>query len=439
MKYKRLIQLASLLFFAACTTSKTEIHIIGEALPPLESLGEMAQEYEKATGVKVIVHPYEFETALQKTQLDLISGNGDYDIIMAVYFNHGKYYANGDIANLQELAKTNGLQENVQPSAFYPALQEISMFFDSALIGYPFSAQTMFLWFRTDLFIDPIEKERFRKVYGYDLPLPDEENLITWEQYYDLCEFFTRMKGDSLQGKELNDNFYGTTLQLKRHPASLNEFSNYIFSFGGGYYDGQGNLRLDSKENIQALEYYLSLKAFAPPGVVQFTWDDALAQMQQGHIATTIMWSDAPSALYDESASRVAGKIGYSLVPIHSKVQRKVSMFGGWAFCINSDSESKDAAYEFIQWATSDSIQLKWAKSGGLPGAKSIFKDDEYLKIPYMPAQNEALKHLVSFPRDPNAENFINQGIIALSKAANGELSAQEALQYWQSEVEARR
>src|SRR3546814_2985453 len=43
------------------------------------------------------------------------------------------------------------------------------------------------LSYRVDLFEDPEEQKAFRDKYGYDLAPP-----VTWDQYYDVAEFFTR-------------------------------------------------------------------------------------------------------------------------------------------------------------------------------------------------------------------------------------------------------
>ena len=54
-----------------------------------------------------------------------------------------------------------------------------------------------------------------------------------------------------------------------------------------------GPIIINSPDTVEATNYYNSLKKFAPPGVTNFTWDDASGQMRDGHIFTCIMWSDA--------------------------------------------------------------------------------------------------------------------------------------------------
>jgi multiple sugar transport system substrate-binding protein len=414
------------------------LNIVGEALPPLMSLEEIAKEYAVQTGVKVKAHPFEFETALQKAQLDFTSGRGEYDLVMGIFYNHGRYVESGYITPFDDPKFSNVLpaDEVVSTDAFYPALQNAVMLYKGQRIAYPFSAQTMFLWFRKDLFSDESEKSAFKQRYGYDLPIPDEKRPLTWIQFGDIAQFFTRNRGERLAGTQLDEPMYGVALQMKRHPASFYEFTNFVFSFGGRFFDDNGRPDIDSVANREALEFYVGLKKFAPPGAMQSTWDDALAQMQQGRVAMTIMWSDAPSDLYDEKASKVVGKVGYSLVPIRPEIGRKVAVFGGWGFLINARSKHQEDAYKFVQWISQPAQQLKWAKMGGLPGAKAIFSDPEYIKIPYMSAQNDALQFLVAWPRDPKAEQFVSAGIETLSLATAEQVSPQQALKELQSKTE---
>ena len=423
-------------FRGANSDNEVTIDIVGEALPPLTSLEELAKQYTEETGVVVRIHPFEFETALQRTQLDFSSGNAEYDLAMGIFYNHGRYFEAGEITPFDDDKFANLTAGSRPIGDFYPALQDVVMQYDGNLVSYPFSAQTMFLWFRKDLFEDPSERAKFAARYGYEIPIPDESTPLTWAQYYDLAQFFTRGAGEDLAGVTLTDPFYGNALQMKRHPASFYEFTNFAYSFGGGFFDEDGTPRVDADQNVEALRFYLGLREFAPSGYLQATWDDALALMQQGKVAMTIMWSDAPSELENPDSSNVVGKVGYSLVPVSPGVDRKVAVFGGWGFLINADSPIQEEAYKFVQWVNQPEQQLRWAKAGGLPAAASIFQDPEYISIPYMPAQNEALKHLVSWPRQPWAEQFINSGIEQLSLATSDQQSAEAALRALQAEAE---
>src|SRR5689334_9899350 len=261
------------------------LHLIGEALPPFQAIPEVVQPFTKETGIKVEIHPYEFETALAKTQLDFAGKTANYDVVMGIYYNLGKYAANNSILPFEQFLNDPNLRDsNVKIDNFFQPVLDVSVRYKGKLYGLPATAQTMFLWYRKDLFSDPTEQAAFKKRYGYALPIPSDEQPITWTQYRDLAEFFTRRKGDHLAGHILDSDFFGTCLQAKRHPALWYEFSNYLAGWGGDVVDGSGNVVIDSVAAREALKFYISLKAFSPPGTLQYTWDDALTAFQQGHV-----------------------------------------------------------------------------------------------------------------------------------------------------------
>jgi multiple sugar transport system substrate-binding protein len=416
--------------------SPVTLNLIGEALPPFQAIPEVTREFTEKTGIRVEIHPYEFETALSKTQLDFTGNTGNYDVVMGIYFNLGKYVENNDILELSPFMVDASLHDpEVKLDNFFKPVLDVSCYYKGKLYGLPATAQTMFLWYRRDLFEHPEERAAFQQRYGYPLPVPDAEKAITWDQYRDLAEFFTRKKGERLAGQVLSEDFYGTCLQAKRHPALWYEFGNYLSSFGGEIVDGRENVTVNSPQVVEALNFYISLKKFSPPGTLQYTWDDALTAFQQGRIALTTMWFDATPSLDDPNSSRVVSKVGYGLIPVKTGVDRNVAQYGGWAFYINADSKHPREAYQLIQWLNRPDVQLKWAKSGGLPSTISTFEDPEYLAIPYHPAERQALNYTVAWTRAPYSEEINSKGIEALSRAVSGQEDPKRALDWLADEI----
>jgi multiple sugar transport system substrate-binding protein len=409
--------------------SATTLHLIGEALPPFQALPELTRDFTRKTGTRIEIHPFEFETALAKTQLDFTGNTGNYDVVMGIYFNLGKYVENHEILPIQPFLddpKTRDL--TVQLENFFPPVMDVSTRYHGALYGLPATAQTMFLWYRKDLFTHPDERADFQRRYGYPLPVPQDEDAISWRNFRDLAEFFTRPKGQRLAGELLASDFFGTCLQAKRHPALWYEFSNYLTSFGASVVDDHGRVVVNSDAAREALDFYISLKSFSPRGTLQYTWDDALTAFQQGHVAMTTMWFDATPSLDDPANSRVVGKVGYSQIPVNERVGKRVAQYGGWAFYINADSRHPKEAFRLIQWLNRPDVQLRWAKMGGLPSTVSTFENPEYLAIPYHRAEREALQHAVAWPREPYSEEINSKAIDRIARAVSGEVAPQAAL-----------
>ena len=82
-----------------------ELHVIGEALPPLEGLNKIKDIYEgEHPGVKIVIEPYEFESLLQKSTADFTARTGQYDCVMSIYYNLGKYAENGWVVPIDEFS-----------------------------------------------------------------------------------------------------------------------------------------------------------------------------------------------------------------------------------------------------------------------------------------------------------------------------------------------
>lgn len=427
------VALSVAILVCGCQKAKEEItlQVIGEDASVMQGLESIKDDFEKEFGYKVVVNRFEFNTVLSKTANDFAAGTGQYDVVMGIFYNLGKYAENNFILDFQPyLDDPQTRDKQVSLDEFYKPVLDISCFYKGKLYGLPCSNQMMFLWFRKDLFSNIDEQKAFRKKYGYDLPIPSPQVSITWKQYRDLAEFFTRKKGQRLAGRVLDHDFYGTLIQGKRHPALWYEFNNYLYSFGGKSLDENNRVVVNSPEVVKALEFYLSMKAFAPPGVTQYTWDDAITAFQQDFVALGIMWCDSTPAVEDSTDSKVAGKMGYGLNPHDSEQGIVASVFGGWGFYVNAKSKHPKEAAQFIQWTNRPDVQLAWAKKGGIPAVASVYGNAEYLAIPYIPVQQASLEHLFSYPRIPQSEELNSKAQEALSRAVAGEQTPREALDW---------
>jgi multiple sugar transport system substrate-binding protein len=281
----------------------------------------------------------------------------------------------------------------------------------------------MMMFYRKDLFSDPTEQANFKAKYGYDLA-PAQ----TWPQFKDIAEFFTRKKGDNLAGQVLDRDFYGLATAAKRHVATVCEWFNYMWAFGGDVFDQQGNLAINSPANLKALTYWTSLTQFAPPGYTSYTWDEVTSAFQQDTVAQSITWGDTGGAVEDPAQSKVSGKMGYADIPVDPSVNKVVAHYGGWTYGMNTDSPNKDAAALFMAWALTPDIQTKLAQGGGLPANTPVFEDPTLVASkPYWTQTLNALNQSSSRPRIPQWGGIANTLGLALSQALANQLTPKQA------------
>ncbi|CAH1041642.1 ABC transporter substrate-binding protein [Halomonas sp. TD01] len=232
---------------------------------------------------------------------------------------------------------------------------------DGTLHALPFYAESSMMYYRKDLF----------EQAGIEMP-----EQPTWEQ--------VRGWAEQLHGSE--DGLAGICLRGKPGWGENMAFvSTLVNTFGGRWFDEQWNPELTSEAWVSAVQFYVDLlNHYGPPGASSNGFNENLALFSRGNCA---MWVDATSAagkLYDEHESDVAESLGFAPAPI-AETPKGSHWLWSWALAIPESSENKEAAREFITWATSQEyIELVGETNGWTnvpPGTrKSTYANEQYME-----------------------------------------------------------
>lgn len=444
------------------------LRMIGEALPPLEALAKLVPQFEAETGVKVVIEQYGQAEVNEKTMADFVGGTKIFDLVLAPHRQLGQYVENGWLLPIDDLMNNPKLKDpnfelTGEKAAFLDEWywKEVS-WYNGKGYGLPFHFITQYLWYRYDLFEHPEEQANFKAKYGYDLPSPP----VTIKEYYDVAQFFTRKKGQKLAGKTLENDFFGNTIQAKRHVSAYYVLLNFFYTFGGNIMNQKagheyGELVINSPETIQALDFYKSLIPYCPPGVLSYGWDESQAAMQQDLAAMGIEWDDAVGAVENPKESLVAGKIAYSGVPI---LKDKCIQVEGWSYHIPKGSQKPELAWLFIQWAMGKEQQHAQMAVGGQSSIRAVYDFDDVKQLPYVPtavylktrgkdvlgiresgsgknwgiprtyleAKNpktgDTSVDIIAKPKFPEQEEIVEAVVLAMSNALSGQKTSKEAL-----------
>ncbi len=402
------------------------IRTIGEALPPLEAMEELKASFEQRTGIKVVIEMYEHSEAVNKVMLDLNSKRGRYDFILQPHRELGRFVANGHVEALEKYLNDPALRDpSFQPeNQLYQGLWKEISWYEGKVYGFPFTALTMYMWYRDDLLNDPEEQAGFKAKYGYEL-----KPATTWQEYTDIAEWFTRP----------DEGFYGTAIQGKRHEALWYEWLNFLYSFGGDMLQVEsgsecGPVIVNSPEAIASLEYYKSLMVYSPPDTLNYFWDDVMALMQQGKVYQLIMWNDATYAVAEDAeASTVAGKMGFDLVP--QGEGGKIGQVEGWTYLIPSYSKNKEAAYLFIQWMMEAQQQLDQHLNGGATARPDVYAHPDVQKISYSKASMDTNAVALPKPTIPESPQITDILVREISSYLSDQKNAKEALDTAAAEI----
>lgn len=403
---------------AAAPYRGVTLRTIGESLPPLEAMAKLTAKFEQRTGIKITIEMYEHSEAVNKVMMDLSSQRGRYDFILQPHRELGRFVENGHVLAFDRFMNDAKLRDpSFDPEkALVSRLWHEISWYEGKVYGFPFTALTMYLWYRKDLLEDPKEKAGFKAKYGYDLKVP-----TTWKEYAEVAAWFHRPA----------QRFYGTALQGKRHEALWYEWLNFLYSFGGDMLKTAsgsecGPIVVNSPQAVASLEYYKSLIAYSPPDTLSYFWDEVMALMQQGKVFQLIMWNDATYAVEDPAQSKVAGKMGFDLIP-QGKGGR-VGQVEGWTYLIPSKSKNPEAAYLFIQWMMAFDQQLEQHLNGGASARPDVYADPKVQKISYSKASTETNAVARAKPTIPESPQLTEILVRELSLALAGDKTPQQAL-----------
>jgi multiple sugar transport system substrate-binding protein len=370
-----LLLLLALVFIQPCCARKrpVTIRLAGDEwfLNSLTKTGLIAN-FEQRSGIHVeILHQND---RVIMSDLDRGPNRGDtLDLIAVRHRLLGALVQKDQVQPIDSFLADSTLHD----PAFIPAQQLFPNWwhglstYDGKTYGFPFTGLTTFLCYRKDLLNDAANQQNFKLRYHRELKPP-----TTWQEYSQLAEFFNRP----------NEHFYGTYVQGKQGLALWCEWLNLVYSFGGNILDTRhgweyGDIVVNSPQNIAATEQYARLIAFSPPDTLAYGWGEAQSALQQGHVFMGLLWNDQAPFLEDPAVSKVAGKIGYSLIPSASSAP--FSQLEGLTYLIPMESKHPREAYRFLEWAMSAEVQIQQTLKGGASTRASTYDNPEIRAIPY--------------------------------------------------------
>ncbi len=274
------------------------------------------------------------ENQSRATVTDSVSTHSnEFDVVMISNYETPMWARYGWITNLQPfIAKTKGYDE----SDFIPSIRR-SLSYRGAMYSVPFYGESSVLAYRKDLLAKA----------GLHMPAHP-----TWHQVAALAAKLNRKgtAGICLRG----DSGWGENL------APLDTVIN---TFGGRWFTPRWKAQLTSPAVERAVSFYVDLLSRdGEPGAAEDGFSECATDYEQGQAA---MWYDATSAAgtLEAKGSPVAGKNGYAPAPVvHTKHS---GWLYTWSLAIPKTSPDKQAAWQFISWATSKAyIKLVGRKLG---------------------------------------------------------------------------
>ena len=379
-----------------------------------DALKQAAKDYEAKTGVHINIAEFPYANLFEKELIDLNSGTGSYDLIMLDDPWFPKFASLDVLSDLKPyFAKRGQAGPDADFVATSIALCEDPKF-PGAKLALPYVGNSQLFFYRKDLF------------QKYSLKPP-----ATWDEVLAAAKTIDEHEANGAPG---GGKVFGYVMRAAQGNAAVADFMPIFWAFGAEMFDQAGQPAVNSLQGIAALKMMIELGKYSPPGYASYNADEVGAHLLQGTAAMSINWPAWISSFSDAAKSKVIGKMEFGQMPGAANPGR--AEIGNWLIAIPRASNNKEAAMDFLLWATSAEQMKLSALRGNPPTRKSVFNDAELVaKFPSYPAQLQSLEHSRPRPRTPLWNEIENAFGIYLSKANSGELSAEDALNQANAEI----
>lgn len=210
--------------------------------------------------------------------------------------------------------------------------------------------------------------------------------------------------------------------------SGTDEILNFIYQNGGKIVDEKGNFVINSKENVETLEFFKKLADYVPDPV-STTRNDQSKMFVNNDLAMYISggWEK-------ETMDKGKDKTPYKVAMLPEGKQKGVTIVTD-SYTMSSISEHKKEAFEFIKFMGKlENQKIITAAYGWFPILHKEAEDPKYADD-----FNKPMRDIMEFgtpePQVPNWDDFNKSFTIAVQKAMTGQLSPQEALDNCQKEL----
>ena len=314
-----------------------------QALDPRNFSGPL---FEQLTGIKSNVVELSHPDQYSKPVAEHIANSGAYDILDVEPAWTPSLADGGVIQPLDDLiAKYMNKADLLDYHPLFKALPT----YKGKIWGFFDDGDMFALYYRKDIFEDPKMMSAYQAKFNKALAPPK-----TWEDYTQVAQFIT---------DQMAPNVYGAGHFRKAgSPGNQYDFLQQFRANKGEFFDAGMKAQLASPAGMKTFENMVAVNKASIPGNSELDAVSLWAAFLQGKVGMIYSWppTGRMCANYSQSAkainfipqSSIAGKVGYALVPGNPE------MATGFNKALSADSANPEAAYLFMQWATSPPVSL---------------------------------------------------------------------------------
>jgi multiple sugar transport system substrate-binding protein len=340
---------------AGRTLGGRRVRIVTEDTPPSQVTRELVKdEFTRLSRIEVEWEQLPLDRVLAKIAADTARAAGTHDIFYLDQAWIGRFADDTEDPETW-LAKTNLAYPGYDFQDILQPLREHVASYEGKLSAIPYDIPIYITMYRADLF----------RQLGLTPPKTVPEYLETARRI----------------NKELAPRTYGTSGQWKAGHYSLEcDMTMWLWAHGGSIFDKAGKPVINDERGEAALNYMMELRQYMSPAATTWEWHAQAADFAAGNAGFYTAWGEFFPIYDDPKRSRIVGKAEAVACPQPLALRSKtecgfgetpgVSHQGGSSLAISRYSKNKEAAWVFLQWATSPDVTTRACILGG--GASPI-------------------------------------------------------------------
>jgi len=319
----------------------------------IEEVKNHMDSFEEETNIAIKYHEYPHAEMMAKIVQENQAGTSAFDTAMAGAINQG--ILEPYMMSLNQFIERDFGSVQAFREKFYPWAIDFGVY-DDEIKFLQFHVNAEYCVYNANLFNDPIEKENFKKEYGYDLAPPE-----TPDQLVDVASFFTRPE----------DDLWGFVIMAKGPPGGWALISR-LYGAGLRTVDVEtGKAPFEEgkakQKAIDAVQWWVDLidkYGVMPKGTAAIAHRDAYEMFISNRAAMSFgWWGDFFPRLADEEIVNTIGESGSFAFPVQN--DENGLPISTWGIGISTDSKNPEESWEYIKFLLSKDMQLALSENVG--------------------------------------------------------------------------
>jgi multiple sugar transport system substrate-binding protein len=338
------------------------LRVVSENTPPCGATVDMLrEEFVALTGIEVDWELLPLDRVLAKVTAETVRRTGAIDI-----FYCDQAWIGGFIDDMVEpralLARSELAYPDYDFDDFLAPLVEHVASYKGQLAAIPFDIPVWIMMYRRDVFED----------LGLSVPRTIPEYLAVVKAIYEARA----------------PAVYGTAEGWKSgHYSLLQKMTTWLWGHGGAFFGEDERPAIDDEKAAAGMRYMLELGRYMPPGATTWDWFGEARSFAHGRSGIYLGIGEFFPTYDDPASSSVVGLAEAAPAPAPIELRSPsrcgfdetpgMSHHGGSSLAISRYSRNVDAAWLFLQWATSSDVTTRASLLGGgsSPIRRSNYKD----------------------------------------------------------------